>query len=71
MKRIGFEELSEDDLFWMGQTDNPRGPHEFWGPYKKKVYQEMRGDVPPNVYVKTESEWWGRLRGLHSNLEII
>ncbi|MFW5635708.1 MAG: hypothetical protein ACOC3A_03555 [Thermodesulfobacteriota bacterium] len=26
MKRIGFEELSEDDLFWMGQTENPQGP---------------------------------------------
>ncbi|MFW6333536.1 MAG: hypothetical protein ACOC23_09610 [Thermodesulfobacteriota bacterium] len=46
MKRIGFEELSEDDLFWMGQTENPQGPQEFRGPYKKKVYQDWPKPPP-------------------------
>lgn len=52
MKPMRFEDLPEEALFWMSREAEPREPHHFRGPYKKKVYVEMRSEHPETVFVK-------------------
>lgn len=52
MKAVRFADLSDDALFWMSEAEAPTEPHEFVGPYKKKIYLEFRSDHPERVFVK-------------------
>ncbi|MFP4033398.1 MAG: hypothetical protein ACLFRG_01645 [Desulfococcaceae bacterium] len=54
MKPVRFEDLPEDALFWMSREAAPREPYHFKGPYKKKVYVEMRPEHPETVFVKED-----------------
>lgn len=52
MKPVSFEELPDNALFWMSNEPEPTEPYHFRGPYKKKVYVEMRSEHPETVFVK-------------------
>jgi hypothetical protein len=56
MRKERFDQISEDELFWLPQTDAPENPHDFYGPYKKKIYLEFSRDVPEFVFVRVKRE---------------
>jgi hypothetical protein len=55
MKAVRFEELPGDALFWISGAEQPREPHEFFGPYKKRIYLEFRPEPPGTVFVRPET----------------
>lgn len=52
MRKVRFVDLPEDNLFWLSRSENPTQEHEFIGPYKKRVYKEMKSNHPETVYTR-------------------
>jgi hypothetical protein len=41
LEKKRFDRIEDDVLFWMSKTDAPETPHDFYGPFKKKIYLEF------------------------------
>ena len=52
MKKTTFAEIDENSLFWVAKNDAPENPHDFYGPFKKKIYREFYDDAPDVIFVR-------------------
>lgn len=54
MQKKPFAEIDESALFWMADTDAPKWPQDFYGPFKKGIYLDFHDDVPEFIFVRNK-----------------